>query len=85
MALCSKFCQSHSFSGIFFAILSHIYMKVGSKLIFEELQIDFDFCQDQLFHKLSPFVQNWCSGLFFAMLTDFRMTFLCFAFTKIEK
>ena len=32
-----------SFSGLFFAMLSHIWMKVGSKLSYEELQIKFDF------------------------------------------
>ena len=36
-------CLSHSFSGLFFAMLSHIWMKVGSKLLYEELQIKFNF------------------------------------------
>ena len=43
IALSSKFCLSHSFSGFFFAVLSHIWMKVGSKLLYAELQIKFDF------------------------------------------
>ena len=34
------------FSGLFLAMLSHIGMKVGSKLPYEELQFKFDFCQD---------------------------------------
>ena len=33
----------NSFSGLFLAMLSHIWMKVGSKLPYEELQIKFDF------------------------------------------
>ena len=32
-----------SFSRLFSAMLSHILMKVGSKLPYEELQIKFDF------------------------------------------
>ena len=36
-------CLSHSFSGLFLAMLSHILMKVGRKLLYEELQIKFDF------------------------------------------
>ena len=37
---------SHSFSGLFFAMLWHIWMKVGSKLLYEESQIKFDFHYD---------------------------------------
>ena len=33
----------NSFSGLFFSLLSHIWMKVGRKLPYEELQIKFDF------------------------------------------
>ena len=33
-----------SFSGLFSAMLSHIWMKVDSKLPYEELQIKLDFC-----------------------------------------
>ena len=36
-------CLSHSFSGLFFTMLSHIWMKLGSKLLYEELQVMFDF------------------------------------------
>ena len=36
---------SHSFSKLFFAMLLHTWMKVGSKLLYEELQIKFDFPQ----------------------------------------
>ena len=45
-ALCPSVCPSvrHSrFSRLFFAMLWHIWMKVGSKLPYEELQIKFDF------------------------------------------
>ena len=38
----------NSFSGLFFAMLSHIWMKVGRKLQYEELQIKFDFCHGWL-------------------------------------
>ena len=43
IALCSKFCRSNQFSGLFLAMLSHFWMKVRSKLLYEELQIKFDF------------------------------------------
>ena len=33
------------FSELFTAMLSHILVKVGSKLLYEELQIKFDFLQ----------------------------------------
>ena len=33
----------NSFSGLFSALLSHIWVKVGIKLLYEELQINFDF------------------------------------------
>ena len=36
----------NSFSGLFLAMLSHIWMKVGSKLLYEDLQIKFDFRHD---------------------------------------
>ena len=39
---------SHLFSLLFFVMLSHIWMKVGSKLPYEELQIKFNFPQDWL-------------------------------------
>ena len=40
-------------------MLSHIWMKVDSKLQYEELQIKFDFCHGRpTFHELLPFVQN---------------------------
>ena len=35
---------SHQFSVLFLAMLSHICIKVGSKFLYEELQIKFDFC-----------------------------------------
>ena len=43
IALSSKFCLSHLFPGLFLAMLSHIWMKIASKLLYEELQIKFDF------------------------------------------
>ena len=43
-SVCLSVCPSHSFSGLFFAILSHIWMKIGTELLYEELQIKFDFC-----------------------------------------
>ena len=42
-SVCLSVRPSHSFSGLFLAMLSHICMKVGSKLPYEELQIKFDF------------------------------------------
>ena len=34
----------NSFSGLILTLLSHIWMKVGRKLPYKELQIKFDFC-----------------------------------------
>ena len=34
---------SHQFSGLFLPMLSHIWMNVGSELLYEDLQIKFDF------------------------------------------
>ena len=45
LSVCPSVCPSHSFSGLFFAMLSHIWMKVCSKLLYEELQIKFHFRQ----------------------------------------
>ena len=63
----------NSFSGIFSAMLSHIWMKVGGKLPCEELHIKFDFC-----HGWPTF--SWvialCSKFVFG-------TFLCYAFTYL--
>ena len=43
IALYSKFCPSNQFSGLFLAMLSHIWIKFGSKVLYEELQIKIDF------------------------------------------
>ena len=64
------------FSRLFLAMLSHTWMKVGSKLPYEELQIKFDFrqCFTSLLcrlrrHELLPFVEISFSRLFLAMLS----------------
>ena len=62
-------CPSHSFSGLFFAMLSHIWMKVGSKLLYEELQIEFDFRHGW------PIFMSYCP-LFKISFPDFSS--LCF-------
>ena len=62
-----------SFSGLFFAMLSHIWMKVGSKLSYEELQIKFDFR-----HGWS----NFSRVIAHCLKIVFR-TFLGYAFTYI--
>ena len=60
----------NSFSGLFSAMLSHIWMKVGSKFQYEELQIKFDIVTvDLIFHELLPFAQKSFSGLFSAILS----------------
>ena len=65
----------NSFSGIFSAMVSHIWMKVGGKLPCEELHIKFDFC-----HAWSTF--SWvialCSKFVFG-------TFLRYAFTYLSE
>ena len=65
----------NSFSGLFSAMLSDIWMKVGSKLPYEELQIKFDFC-----HGWPTFsrVTALCSKIVFR-------TFLCYAFTYLNE
>ena len=68
-------CSSHSFSGLFFAMLSHIWMKVGSKLLYEELQIKFDFLHG--WHTFS-WVIALCSKFVFR-------TFLHSAFTYLNE
>ena len=40
--------DQNSFSRLFSSMLLHFWMKVGNKLLFEELQIKLDFCQDWL-------------------------------------
>ena len=70
-SLCLSVCPSHSFSRIFFAMLSHIWMKVGSKILYEELQIEFNFR-----HGWAPF--SWVIALCSKFV--FR-TFLHSAFT----
>ena len=60
----------NSFSGHSSAMLSHIWMKVGSKLSYEELHVSIDL----LFHELLPFAQNSFSELFSAMLSQISMT-----------
>ena len=66
---------SHSFSGLFLAMLSHIWMKVGSKLPYEELQIKFDFR-----HGWPTF--SWVIALCSKIV--FR-TFLSYAFTYLNE
>ena len=50
---CLSVRQSHSFSSLFFAMLSYIWMKVGCELLYKELQIRFD----QLLCESLPFVR----------------------------
>ena len=72
MSYCPSF--NNSFSGLFFTLLSHIWMKVGRKLPYEELQIKSTFVTvDLLFHELLPFLQNSFSGLFFTLLSHILM------------
>ena len=55
-SVCLSVHLSHLFSGLFLIMLSHIWMKVGSKLLYEELQNKFDFPPvDLLFPELCPF------------------------------
>ena len=47
------------FSGLFLAIFSHIWMKVGRKLPYEYLRIKFNFVTvDLLFNDLFPFLKS---------------------------
>ena len=68
-------CPSHSFSRLFFAMLSYIWMKVGSKLPYEELQIKFYFRHDW------PNI-SWVIALCLKIV--FR-TFLGYAFTYLNE
>ena len=73
-SVCLSVRPSHSFSGLFLAMLWYIWMKVGSKLVYEVLQIKFDFYHDwPFFHELLPFAQNLFSELFSAMLSHIWM------------
>ena len=54
-------------SRLFLTILSHIWMKVGNKIPFEELKTFVTV--DLLFHELLPFVQNSFSVHFTSMLS----------------
>ena len=82
-ALCLSFCLSvrqsvclsHSFSGLFLAMLSDIWMKVGSKLLYEDLQIRFDFRHGW---PTFPWVIALCSKYVFR-------TFLGYAFTYLNE
>ena len=54
-------------------MLSHIWMKAGRKLPYEELQIKFDFRHAWLtFSWVIVFVQNSFSGLFFTLISHIR-------------
>ena len=59
----------NSLSGLFLAMLSNIWMKLGCKLSYEELQFKFDFCHDWLNFPWSSYstVQNSFSGFFLAL------------------
>ena len=63
------------FSGLFSAMLSHIWMKVGSKLPYEELQFKFDFFHGSLTISC---VIALCSKFVFR-------TFLGYAFTYLNE
>ena len=65
----------NSFSGLFFTLLSHIWMKVGRKLRYEELQINFDFR-----HGWPTF--SWVIAL---CLQFVFQTFLSYDFTFLTK
>ena len=64
---------SHSFSGLFFAMLWRIWMKVGSKLLYEELQIKFDFHHDW---PTFSWVIALCSKFVFRTFLDYALTYL---------
>ena len=61
------------FFGLFFTLLSHIWMKVGRKLPYEELQIKFDF-----WHGWSTFswVITLCLKFVFRTFLSYDFTFL---------
>ena len=61
---------SPSFFGLFFAMFSHNWMKVGSKLPYKDLQIKFNFRHGwPSFSWVIAFVQKSFSALFLAMLS----------------
>ena len=67
------------FPDFFLTVLSHIWIKVGSKLLYEELQIKFDFCHGwPTFSCVIAVCSKFCpshqfSGLFLFMLSRIRM------------
>ena len=64
----------NSFSGLFSSMLSHFWMKVGSKLPYEELQIKFDFRHGwPTFWWVIALCSKFVSGLFLDMLSYFWM------------
>ena len=62
----------NSFSGLFITLLSHIWMKVGRKLPFVELQIKFDFRGWPTF----SWVIALCLKFFFRTFLSYDFTFL---------
>ena len=75
LSVCLSVCPSHLFSGLFFAMLSHIWMKVVSKLLYEELQIKFDFRHGW---PIFSWVIALCSKFVFR-------SFLAYAFTYMNE
>ena len=65
----------NSFSRLFLAMLLHIWMKIGNKLPYEELQIKFDFPHGwPTFSWVIALCLKLFSGLFSAMLSQISMT-----------
>ena len=63
------------FVQFFSAMLSHIWIKIGSMLPYEELQIKFDFCHGwPTFSWVIALFQNSFSQLFSPMLSHISMT-----------
>ena len=60
-------------NGLFFTLLSHIWMKVGRKLPYEELQIKFDFRHGWLSFS---WVIALCSKFVFRTFLSYDFTFL---------
>ena len=63
----------NSFSGLFSALLSYIWMKVGSKLPYEELHIKFDFGHDW---PTFSWVIALCSKFVFRTILGYAFTYL---------
>ena len=79
-SVCPSVSLSHSFSGLFITMLSHIWMKLGSKLLYEELQVRFDFR-----HSLTYFFVSYCPLFIILSVTLVFQTFLRYAFTYLDE